>query len=259
MNRKDFAAICDQWAADLYEQMETDTEDVELLLELIGPEKRSIIEIACGGGRILVPLAKAGHTVFGIDRDGFMLRYLAQKCVGLPNMSWANRDAIAGDWGGIYDVVVIGANFLLNIVSDEDYGTAQRLLVQKAYGALRDGGHLFLDFNSVPRPEEVYNRPGRRVIFEGTDRAGYRGAVGHLDSAYDPSAQRVEFVRWYDLTAPDGARVTYECRETKRIPRRGEVLRWAEELGFTVEAAYGAYDRSPMTEEAERTILWLKK
>ena len=251
--------IYDRWSCDIYDQLETDTKDAELLLELIGPQKCSIIEIACGSGRILVPLARAGHTVFGIDRDEFMLQNLAQKCVGLPNISWANRDAITGDWNGTYDVVVIGCNFLLNIFSNEDYATAQRLLLQKAHEALRDGGHLFLDFDSVANPEKVYGSSMRQIIFEGTDIRGCSGKMGLTDSSFDPVTRRMEYTRWYELIVPDGTRDIYERREIKRVPLRSEVLNWLTELGFTVETAYDAYDRTPLTEESERTILWLKK
>jgi SAM-dependent methyltransferase len=39
------------------------------LLELMAPAPKRVIDLGCGAGRVLVPLAEAGHDVYGIDRD----------------------------------------------------------------------------------------------------------------------------------------------------------------------------------------------
>lgn len=49
----------------MYDCNETDTNDVEFALSVIGVESKRILEIACGGGRFLVPMANAGHNVTG--------------------------------------------------------------------------------------------------------------------------------------------------------------------------------------------------
>lgn len=55
------------WYADVYEQFETQTNDVDFLLEVLKSidKPKSILEVACGGGRICVPLAQAGYNVTG--------------------------------------------------------------------------------------------------------------------------------------------------------------------------------------------------
>lgn len=112
--------IIADWSADMYEIDETETYDVEFLLAYLGTTPKRVLEIACGSGRILVPLAKAGHTVVGLDLDKAMLRKIPAKAEGLDNIAWRTADAIADDWGFGYDVVVIAGNFLMNIVSEED-------------------------------------------------------------------------------------------------------------------------------------------
>lgn len=52
--------IIADWSADMYEIDETETADVEFLLKCLGATPKCVCEIACGSGRILVPLAKAG-------------------------------------------------------------------------------------------------------------------------------------------------------------------------------------------------------
>ena len=64
MNR-DF--IAKHWYASVYEQFENQTRDVEFLLNFLHKnttgETQKILEVACGGGRICVPLAQAGYNI----------------------------------------------------------------------------------------------------------------------------------------------------------------------------------------------------
>ena len=52
--------IISKWVADMYDQKVTETNDVEFLLSVVGQTPKRILEVCCGSGRILVPLAKAG-------------------------------------------------------------------------------------------------------------------------------------------------------------------------------------------------------
>ena len=58
-----------RWYAEMYEINENCTEDVNLLIELLGNQPKKILEIAYGGGRILIPIAQAEHKVKGFDID----------------------------------------------------------------------------------------------------------------------------------------------------------------------------------------------
>ena len=53
----DEKAIISKWNADMYDLNERDTEDVEFALSIIGTTSKNILEIACGSGRFLVPMA----------------------------------------------------------------------------------------------------------------------------------------------------------------------------------------------------------
>ena len=69
-NEKDIIA---QWNADMYDLNETYTDDVELALMLMDTMPKKILKIACGSGRFLVPVAKVGHDVTGLEFDEYML------------------------------------------------------------------------------------------------------------------------------------------------------------------------------------------
>ena len=68
-----------RYIGEIYDSTETQTDDVELLLSLIGEKPKRILEPFCGSGRILLPLVEAGHEVHGIDRSEHMLQVLGTR------------------------------------------------------------------------------------------------------------------------------------------------------------------------------------
>ena len=106
MNR-DF--IMRHWYASVYEQFERNPHDVPFLLRILneqaGGAPQNILEVACGGGRISVPLARAGHTVTGFDADPYMLLRCYHQAKDLPNPRAFEGNVAQPDWGKGYDVV----------------------------------------------------------------------------------------------------------------------------------------------------------
>ena len=229
------------WSADMYEIDETGTEDVAFLLACLGTESKHILEIACGSGRILVPLAKAGHTVVGLDMDEAMLRKIPAKAEGMDNITWWTADAISEDWGTGYDVVVIAGNFIMNIVSDEGPERAQRVLLEKARQALKPGGLLYIDYNHTYYPEQWYVHLGERVIWEGIDSAGTVGRMLLCDSTYDAATGLIRSTRRYELETATGEKIRKEMLSVKHYVSLAQIHTWLSEDGFRIEKEYGDY------------------
>ena len=62
----------DPHVAEIYDQVETETDDIELIRTLItGKGVLRILEPFCGTGRILIPLALDGQEIVGLDAHGF--------------------------------------------------------------------------------------------------------------------------------------------------------------------------------------------
>jgi len=94
--------IAKHWYAHVYEQYENQTDDVDFLLNVLSENAhapQNILEVACGGGRICVPLAQAGHTVTGFDADEHMLLRCYRRMQGLGNLCCYQADATTTDWG----------------------------------------------------------------------------------------------------------------------------------------------------------------
>ncbi|QTD41842.1 class I SAM-dependent methyltransferase [Sporosarcina sp. Te-1] len=55
------------------------TADLDFIQAHLSASQQPIIELACGTGRLAIPLAKQGYTVYGVDIDSGMLDYARKK------------------------------------------------------------------------------------------------------------------------------------------------------------------------------------
>ena len=254
-NEKDIIA---QWNADMYDLNETYTDDVEFALGLMGTKSKTVLEIACGSGRFMVPVAKAGHDVTGLDFDEYMLGKIAGKVTN-EKITWHKADVICDDWGSNFDVVILGGNFLYNIVSDMDYEKSQQLIIQKASNALTVGGHVFIDCGYTYYPEKWFNNPNANVVWEGKDSRGNFGKMILLDSVYDKESRINKFVRRFEMVLADESTLVQEIPSEKHFATLEQIHMWLMEAGFVIEQECGDYQGNPISEKTHRAIIWAKK
>ncbi len=263
MNRK---FVAKHWYADVYEQFENQTNDVDFLLKVLRENTdtpQNILEVACGGGRICVPLAQAGHTVTGIDADEHMLLRCYRRMNGLSNIRCFSVDATAAEWGVGYDVVVLAGNVLINIESEMDYKQAQITFLKNASAALRKGGHLYLDFQLLYDDAKFFNSLKESSYFEGTDDMGTHGRTVGYGSVYDPVTQICTGVSHLELTTNNGEDFTVVTNWYKHIPKQAQVYEWLSEAGLLIEKTNKNFSAEPLPEPIDestyRATIWACK
>lgn len=252
-------AIKSHWGANIYDQQETQTDDVGILLTFLGTEPKKVFEVCCGSGRMLVPIAEAGHFAVGLDLDTAMMAMIPDKAKDLDNLRFYKADAVKDDWGHDFDVAVLAGNILINIISDMDYRETQRLFIKKAAGCLKDKGHLYLDFNLFLHPEIFFGNTGERVVFEGTDDRGVYGRYIVFGGTYDPDTQICDGKNRTELTFLDGTQKIIFGISRKHIPTLADIHQWLDEFGFAIIAEYGDYSKNTISDNTGRAIIWATK
>lgn len=255
----DIEKIRSHWYAYIYDLQENQTDDVALMLSVLGDKPLDVLEVCCGTGRILVPLARAGHNAVGLDRDEDMLARIPKKTAGLTNLRYFMADAITDDWGGGYDAVVLAGNIMINIVTSGDYEQAQRLFVRKAAQALKPGGRVYLCFDLHTHPERVFGRTGERVYFDGTDDRGVYGRYIGCGGTYDEETQMAVGKGRTELTLPNGEKHKFITPSKKHIPTLAQVHGWLRDNGFAVEEEYGDFAKNPISEKTHRAVICAHK
>ena len=269
MNR-DF--IAKHWYAYAYEQFETQTHDIEFLLKVLseeaGDSSLSILEVACGGGRISIPLAKAGHSVTGFDADESMLLRCYRRMQNMSSMTCYQADALDAPWGKGFDLVILAGNILINIETDQDYMEAQKIFINKAFAALRPGGHLYMDYDqhSYSSAIKFFNhlgesgRLGKDAIYN--DELGTSGVIKIYGNVYDPVTRICTWASHWDLQTNNGERIIKSTMGHKHIPTLEQVYSWLSNAGFEIEKSWRNYSEEPLSENEQdfvRATIWARK
>jgi SAM-dependent methyltransferase len=87
----------------------------DLAYQIGGP----ILELACGTGRLTIPLARDGHDVVGLDASSAMLRSAKSKTDGLDIM-FVHSDMRNFDLGRRFPLIILSCNSLAHLTSNED-------------------------------------------------------------------------------------------------------------------------------------------
>lgn len=262
LTRSEFEEDCrNHWYAYIYEQQLIQRDEVDFILDTVGKKPQNILEVACGGGRILYRLADFGHDVTGFDMDRYMLERCEMKLRDKDNARWYQANALSDDWGKDYDVVILAGNILINIVTKGDYNKAQQLFIKKAAEALKLGGHLYLDFDCFNRGTESTNG-SEWTVFEGTDDRGTFGRFIVVGKEYDPKTRMDKSgFRRFEIKPLGGELFSYTYEWQKAFPTLSQVHNWLEQSGFTVLWEYGGYNRCSINEDVigNRSIIWAER
>jgi SAM-dependent methyltransferase len=157
------ARVYDPWSAGV-------VEDVEFYVEEAVASGGPVVELACGTGRIAVPIATAGVRVIGVDGSAAMLdvarEYAARERVELDLRVGDMREPPVDER---VPLVLIPFRSLLHMTTEEDRLRALRA----ARGLLVPGGRLVFDV-FAPSREDVESTHSRWLerepgIFERAD------------------------------------------------------------------------------------------
>ena len=234
--------------------------DLPLYLELAAAQGGRVLELACGSGRVLVPLARAGHQVTGIDVSAPMLGLTRQKLDAAGPDVAAHARLLQGDMRDFeldetFDLAVIAVKSFAYMIARADQ---QRVLTAVA-AHLRPGGLLALDLLH-PSPAWLAELPGslRQDLVARVPERGLTLARTEAVVATDLAAQVRTIRSWYELVTDDGAVTKRYVEWPFRYVYRFEAEHLLERAGLEVEAVYGGYQREPFTSDS-RVMLFLAR
>ena len=246
----------DQWSAELYDFQRSagDQSDAALWLDLARETRGPVCELACGSARALLPLARAGYEVVGLDLSPQMLAIARRRLEGEPPEV---RQRVRLFEGNIPDFRLEG-EFGLVFMTSRTFQVLlergdQRSCLECCARHLKRGGRVAIDvFN--PRLSRLVSPGG---VDEGPEE--YRGPsgemireTGHVD--YDLAKQRLAWRLRQEASGADGRVTTHEYVVRLSYFFRFEMEWMLEACGFEVEALYGNFDLSPFKADSPEMI-----
>lgn len=215
-----------------------------------------VLEVACGTGRVSIPIAQLGFAVTGLDILPGMLERARSKAVGLPTR-WIEADARTFDLGEQFRLIFLTGNAFQAFLTNAD----QEALLRRVRAHLHDEG-LFAFETRNPLFTNSQTREGQFVTLETQtkeeDWPSFIDIKGHevrlsKTRVYDHVNQILHWTtyrRWHEGDQ-EHTRVTHiALRYT--FPQELAALLYYN--GLSIARQYGDWNLEPLT-AASRSIL----
>lgn len=239
-----------QFVVEYYDYIELyrQRQDISFFIEIAQHSKGPVLEVGCGTGRVLIPIAKAGISIVGIDISPSMISLCQRKLLSEADTVQSRVvDLVCGDMRQFsleqkFNLIMIPFytfNYLLKI---EDQLSCLSCLSNH----LNKEGKLVLDLPNPYHPyivqEQLSDEFGEEPEFVMKD--GRKCLRRYHVRRRDLINQIVEGDTIYYVSYPDGYQERLVNRASMRYLYRYEAEHLLARCGFTVEAVYSDFDKS---------------
>jgi SAM-dependent methyltransferase len=228
-------------------------DDIDFYFRQIKRYGQPVLELACGTGRVTIPLAEREIEVSGLDVSDSMLSHAKEKTrqKGLK-INWIRGDCRTFSIKKKFRFIFLPYNSITHIHDRES--------IQGLFGSVRK--HLFRDGRFVidvfnPRldilmrsPDELYH------VAKYPDPDG-RGMVEIGERHNYDAASQINHIKWY-YNIGDG-KEEFVIENNMRIYFPQELDELLHYNGFQIEHKYGDYDESAFQATSPKQIMVCKK
>lgn len=224
---------------------ERTAQQVEGIIKLLNlPSGSSILDLACGYGRIAIPLAQHGYRVTGLDLSKQLLdRGKSDTSAAGVQIRFIHSDMREIPFEDEFDAVInIFTSFGYLETEHEDLK-----VLREVHKALKSGGLFLLDFISREwvmrqyRPHMIDRLPDGAVAL-------HEGQFDFLTSRNNVKVTIIE---------PDGQR--QESSHSVRMYTLTELVKLLDAAELSLVSYYGGLDGSNLTFESRRTVVLSRK
>ncbi len=235
--------------------------DGEFYLNAAREQGEPVLELGCGTGRVLLPIARAGIRITGFDLSPHMLARLRTKLAEEPREVRGRVELIEGDMtkldlGRRFRLIAIPFRPFQHLLTVED----QIACLQGVGRHLAPGGRLIFDFFQVdPRGmfDPAFQKESAVKAFELPD--GRHVERTERIAAFHRATQINDIELIHNVTHPDGRKERLVDAFPLRYFFRYEVEHLLARCGLRVVALYGDYDCSPLGDTSPDMIFAAEK
>ena len=221
---------------------------------------RSVLEIACGTGRVATRLAQAGAHVTGIDLSAAMLEVAKRESAGISNLRWLQADMRNFDLKETFNLIISPGHSFMHLLTISDQlaclACLRRHLSPDGLLVLHIDHQDFSWLGDLRRDLGGVYQPGEEIVDPQT---------GHLARTqrawwYEPATQiATAITRWEELDT-DGKTLDRWEHGPNRFHCffRYELEHLLLRAGFRVDALYGDFNHGELSDNSTEMI-WLAR
>ncbi|GAB4213718.1 MAG: class I SAM-dependent methyltransferase [Roseiflexaceae bacterium] len=249
-------SVYDSFAAYYEADFGSFAEDVPFYLELAQRTGGPLLELMCGTGRLLLPLAAQGYDLTGVDYAAAMLDMARAKLVaaGLQQrVTLLQADAREATLpAGAFGLAFVALNSFTHMLTVAD----QLALLAAMRRALRPSGLLAIDLSN-PDPTRLLGETGEPRLAGFYELEG-RSVVKYVAYRNSPVEQITQVLFRYEERDAAGEETVREVHYPTRWIYRYELEHLLVRAGLTPLAVYGGYDQRPYADGCPQLIMVAK-
>ena len=211
------------------------------------PSGGSVLELACGTGRLTLPLAGRGLQVTGLDNSPAMLAAAERKAAentSRPRFVTGDMREFALD--SQLDLIFVPNNSLGHLHTLPDIQACFTSVLRH----LAPGGRFLVDMFNPSLPL-LLREPGRRYPLTSFQRPDGKTVTVSEMVSYDAAAQILHALWHYEVENEPADICPLDIRLF--FPQELDALLTLS--GFTIEAKYGGFDRSPFSSASRQQVI----
>jgi SAM-dependent methyltransferase len=207
-----------------------------------------LLEIACGTGRITIPIAEKGLRITGLDVSKGMLAHAERKAAALgADIEWINADCRDFHLGRYFNLILFPFNSIAHLHSLAD--------IEACFACVREhlapGGHFIVDIFNPRLDILMRDRSGRYPVGEYPDPDGQGTIVLTENNVYDGASQ-VNRIKWYYRIGGRSDQITVDLNMRIFYPQELDAL--LKYNGYEIENKFGDFDESPFGSDSLKQI-----
>lgn len=248
-------------AAQFYDSEYKDfKEDIPFYLTYAKKQGSPILEIGCGTGRVLIPLANTGFEAWGIDTSEAMLSILREKIKKLSPETASRIHVQIADMREFtlptkFQLVIIPFTTFLHMITKEDKKKALRRIRDH----LTDDGLLIIDIFAPNYERLAKERYTSVKEFQFKEGQRSQKVILTTYSKCDHAKQTIDVTKVYDIQQQDGSIRRSVQKFTISYIFRYEMECLLEKEKYSVVNVFGDYSRKEYDYKSGRMIFVAEK
>jgi SAM-dependent methyltransferase len=213
-------------------------EDLPFWLGLAAQTGEPILELGCGTGRVLIPLAQAGYHTIGLDHSVSMLNFLQANIGQIKPAPWLIAADISEYHLAVqYSLIILPCNTLSTL-----QGKQRMACLRCVVKHLKPGGVFAV---SMPNSETLLNLPARsEAEVEDEFTHPQTGNPVQVSSSWRRTKATFKMTWIYDHLLPDGRVQRFTVENTQQMLPADTYMEEIRRVGMKVTGVYGDFDRS---------------
>ena len=171
--------------AEFYDILQSDKSDIPFFVEMARRYGPLVLELGCGTGRLLLPIAQSGTAIVGLDSSDQMLAICRTKMNVYDEqtkvrITLAHGDMVDFQLNQIFSLAFFACNTFNHLISQEH----QVKSLCKVYDHLSAEGILIID-NSTPNIQKFMESNGKQAVYEFVNPANGNKIIDKFTPHYD--------------------------------------------------------------------------